>query len=60
MTTRAIEEVPPLERIEQPANLGVSERNLADVQVVAVGRGEGLRRIVRAMRIVKMRPQEEA
>ena len=49
-----------LERLEQPADLRVGKRDLADVQVVPVGRSIRLRRVVRTMGIVEMRPQKEA
>ena len=46
------------ERLEQSADLRISERDLADIRI-EVSRPEWLGRIVGAMRVVEVRPQEE-
>ena len=53
------QELLAVERIEQATNLRVGVRDLADVQVAAVARRKGLGRLIRPVRIVQVRPQEE-
>jgi hypothetical protein len=54
-----IQQLAPVERLEQAANLRVGKGDLADVWI-DVARVERLGRIVGSMRVVEMRPEEEA
>src|SRR5207245_7143246 len=54
-----VEEAPLLQERQQPPDLRVGERNLAVVEASAIAAGEGFRRCVRKMRIVKVDPQEK-
>jgi hypothetical protein len=55
---RSIGELLPVEGVEEPPDLRVGKRNLADV-LVKISRSKRFWRIVREMRIVEMHPQQE-
>src|SRR5439155_12353854 len=54
-----VEEALLLQERQQPPDLRVGERNLAVVEMSAIAAGEGFRRCVRKMRIVKVYPQKK-
>ena len=56
---RPIQQAPAVERLEQPADLRVGKRDFADVRIAAYRRAERFGRIVRTVRVVEVRPQEE-
>jgi hypothetical protein len=56
---RALAEIQLVERSQQAANLRVSVSDFAGVRIFAVGALEGLRRVIRVVRIVIVNPEEE-
>ena len=54
---RSIEQSPAIEGFQEPPDLRVGERDLADIRI-RVSRSERLRRVVGPVRVVQVRPQK--